>query len=212
MMPQAFPTWLHPAVALGPSGYGLLFLGAVAEGPLVTVLAAFLASQGEFSVAGVYVAVVLGDLAGDALYYAMGRWCASGLGGRLGCVWRGRRGVRLRQRVLALREYLSAHPGRVLLLGKLTHSAGFAVLLAAGAARVRPGVYMTYNLLGTLPKSAALMLIGYFFGRFYTTLHAELRLAALAGLAAALLAVGVMWRRASRASFRAPGPAPGDAP
>ena len=53
-------------------GYALLFLGAVIEGPIITILGAFLASQGSFNIFFVFLAVVIGDLAGDALYYAIG--------------------------------------------------------------------------------------------------------------------------------------------
>ncbi len=173
---------------LGQYGYAIVFLASLVEGPIVTVVAGFLASQGVLSVAAVYVTVVLGDLAGDALYYAVGRW---GIG-RL--PWTGRHGGRLRRRIDALREYIRARPGRVLLFGKLTHSAGFAVLLAAGAARVRPVVYMLYNLLGTLIKSAALVLVGYFLGRFYAALRGDLRLAWVIGLLLAVLATAVVAR------------------
>ncbi len=159
--------------------YLLLFVAALLEGPLATILAAGLVAQGVLGLAPVYATVVLGDLAGDLLCYAVGRWCLARLS------WPGRGA--LRRRAAALCDYLRERPGRVLLVGKWTHSAGFAVLLAAGAARVRPLVYMAYNLLGTLPKSALLMLLGYGLGRATDHLHGALRLAGLAGLALALL-------------------------
>ena len=187
----AWPAWV------GHHDYALLFAASVAEGPLVTVAAAVLASQGLLNLAAAYATVVLGDLAGDALYYAAGRW----LLGRLPL--RGARTSRLRRRVDALRGYLLEHPGRVLLFGKLTHSAGFAVLLAAGAARLRPERYMLYNLLGTLPKSALLMLVGYFCGRFYENLRGDLRVAGAAGLVLAVLGLlALAWQ------LRAVDPAP----
>lgn len=151
-------------------GYVALFLLALLEGPIVTIFAAFLASQGVLALPAVYVTVVLGDLAGDGVLYAIGR----GFLGRLPS-FAGRRGQYLKDRVDRIGARLRAQPGRVLLFGKLTHSAGFAVLLAAGAARVRLRAFFFYNLLGTLPKSAALVLVGYFFGRSYKTINGRMQ-------------------------------------
>jgi membrane protein DedA with SNARE-associated domain len=150
-------------------GYVAVFVFAVVEGPIVTILAAFLASRGVFSVVGIYVTVVLGDLVGDAIFYAIGRWCLGKL------PWfSGSRGRTLKGRVDQIGAKLREQPGRVLLFGKLTHSAGFAVLLAAGAARTRFGEFLIYNLLGTLPKSAAFVVVGYYFGRSYQAIDSEM--------------------------------------
>jgi len=165
-------------------GYVALFVLAVVEGPIVTILAAFLASRGVLSVPAVYVTVVLGDLAGDALYYAVGRWCL----GRM--PWfSGSRGRKLKGCVEKIGERLRAQPGRVLLFGKLTHSAGFAVLLGAGAARMRFGEFLLYNLLGTLPKSAVLVVVGYYFGQSYQAINGQME---RIGLVVFVLLAGVI--------------------
>ena len=53
---------------------------------------------------------------------------------------------------------------RLLVIGKLTHAAGFAVLFAAGAARMPFLTFVLANLLATIPKSLILFAIGYMFG------------------------------------------------
>jgi membrane protein DedA with SNARE-associated domain len=165
-------------------GYVALFVLALVEGPVVTIFAAFLASRGVLSVPAVYVTVVLGDLAGDAFYYAIGRWFLGKL------PWfSGSRGRKLKGRMDQIGAKLRAQPGRVLLFGKLTHSAGFAVLLAAGAARMRLGGFLLYNLLGTLPKSAALVVVGYYFGRSYKAINGQME---RIGLVAFVLLAGVI--------------------
>ena len=169
---------------LSQYGYVALFLLAVIEGPIITIIASFLASQGVLSLPLVYVTVVLGDLAGDGIYYAVGR----GLLTRLSWLTSAR-GQKLKTRVDQIGARLRAHPGRVLLFGKLTHSAGFAVLLAAGAARVRVGAFFLYNLLGTLPKSAAFVLVGYFFGKSYKSIDSQM---ARIGLIVFMLLAGVI--------------------
>ena len=165
-------------------GYIALFVLAVVEGPIVTIIAAFLASRGVLSVPEVYATVVLGDLAGDALYYTTGRWFLRKL------PWfSGLKGQKLKGRMEKVGGKLRTQPGRVLLFGKLTHSAGFAVLLAAGAARMRFGVFLLYNLLGTLPKSAALVVVGYYFGQSYKAINGQIE---RIGLVAFVLLAGVI--------------------
>lgn len=171
-------------------GYAALLPLAVIEGPAVTVFAAFLAAQGLLDVGMVYAVVVAGDLLGDLLYYTAGRFLLQRM-----VTWRGAWAVRLRHRVGVLAHRIRARAGAMLLFGKLTHSAGFAVLLSAGAARVPIRQFMAYNLLGTLPKSLLLVIIGYWFGRLYLAVQGDLRIAGLIGF---LLASGVLALAARR--------------
>jgi len=187
-------------------GYSALLPLAIIEGPAVTVFAAFLAAQGVFDVVGVYAIVVLGDLVGDVLHYAIGRWAAARWAAnrraadRAASEWgaaerqatgrwptqpqstrASRWMARVRQRVEVLAPRIRTRAGAMLLFGKLTHSAGFAVLLAAGAAHVELPRFLAFNLLGTLPKSLVLVLLGYWFGKLYASLQGDLRIAGVLG-------------------------------
>jgi membrane protein DedA with SNARE-associated domain len=171
-------------------GYAALLPLMVIEGPAVTVLAAFLASQDLLNVWAVYAIAVLGDLIGDLLYYAAGRWTLQHLTGRPG-----RWATRLRQRVAQLAPRIRTRAGAMLLFGKLTHSAGFAVLLAAGAAHVSVRRFLLFNLAGTVPKSLLLVVVGYWFGRLYAAAQTDLGLASLAGFVLASSALLLFARR-----------------
>ncbi|HET6240167.1 MAG TPA: VTT domain-containing protein [Acetobacteraceae bacterium] len=166
-------------------GYAALLPLAVVEGPAVTVFAAFLAAEGVFSLVGVYAVVVLGDLLGDMLYYAVGRWMIGRwtrtrpMDGELDRG--GRWAARLRRRIDVLAPRIRTRAGAMLLFGKLTHSAGFAVLLAAGTAHVPIRQFLAYNLLGTLAKSLVLVLLGYWFGKLYASLQGDLQIAGMVG-------------------------------
>jgi membrane protein DedA with SNARE-associated domain len=173
-------------------GYLALFPLALAEGPVATVFAAFLAARGVLEIAPVYVVVVLADLVGDMLLYGAGRWLPGWLDRRRGA-W----AARLRERVATLAPRIRARAGAMLLFGKLTHSAGFAVLLAAGAAHVRILPFLAFNLAGSLVKSAVLVAIGYWFGQVYSGLSGELQ---AASIAAFVLAGGLLLLVAARAS------------
>lgn len=168
-------------------GYWALFVLSLFEGPLVTVFAAALAAQGLLNVAVIYGVVVAGDLVGDLGFYVAGRWLL-GPWARHG----GMRRHRFADRIAALRDKLHAQAGRILLFGKLTHSAGFAILLAAGAARIRLITYVFYNLLGTLPKAALLMAIGYYYGRLYAHMGTPLKVAS-AVVFVLVLALALLW-------------------
>jgi membrane protein DedA with SNARE-associated domain len=152
---------------LATYGYGALFVATVVEGPITTVIAGFLASQGLLDGPLVFVIAVIGDLAGDLILYAIGRW------GRMP-----RRASLFslvnRRRLAQLRKQFRDSPGKVLLFGKLTHGAGFLFLLAAGAARIRPGIFLFYNFLGTLPKCAFFVVLGYVAGAAYAGIDSYL--------------------------------------
>lgn len=161
-------------------GYVALFPLAIVEGPIATVFAAFLAARGTLDVTAVFVVVVCADLVGDLLYYGAGRAMSERLtihGHEQPGEWRWLNWLRRRVEVLGPRIRDGAGP--VLLFGKLTHSAGFAVLMAAGAAKVPLRTFLGYNLLATLAKSALLMVTGYWFGHLYTTLGSELKVASV---------------------------------
>ena len=171
-------------------GYLAIFLLSVIEGPLVTVFAALLAARGIFNIYAVFATVVAGDITGDTLSYTMGRWFIARL------PWRfGKRNQVFRRRISSLRTELTRRPGHYLLLGKLTHAVGFAVLLAAGAARVRYTIFVFFNLLGTLPKSCVLLLAGYFFGSFYQQLNTRFQAISLVALAIGILMILYLIRR-----------------
>ena len=68
-------------------------------------------------------------------------------------------------------------------------------LLAAGAARIRPGIFVFYNFLGTLLKSSVFIAIGYLFGRFYESFSTQFRIAGLLGLGLGMLVLVYLMHR-----------------
>jgi membrane protein DedA with SNARE-associated domain len=149
------------AAALPRYGYFFLFAAAVVEGPIITVLGAFLAAQSIFNVYIVYIVVVLGDLIGDLLYYGAGRL------GRFGLIERLAKRMGLATTSFKQLElYFENHGATALFYAKYTQT-GIIALPAAGAARMPIAMFLLYNILATLPKSLGLVLVGYFLGREY---------------------------------------------
>ena len=164
--------------------YALIFPLAVLEGPIVTVIASFLASQGYFNLFAVYGIAVLGDLVGDSLYYAIGYFGRNGFINKYGKYI----GVAPEQ-VALLENHFNRHPRKTLVVGKLTHAMGVFVLVSAGGVRMPFGEYLLYNFLPTLAKSFIFLLVGYYFGTAFSQINSYLGWATFGGAALVLLVI-----------------------
>lgn len=147
---------------LSEYGYFAVFLVSLVEGPIVSILAAFLAAQGLLSLPAVFGTLLMGDIVGDIGYYGIGRWFRAPLHQFLS-----RHRPKLDDQIERVGGQIRSQPGRVLLFGKFTHATGFAILLAAGTAGIRFRTFFFYCILGTVPKTVVLTAAGYFFGEYY---------------------------------------------
>jgi membrane-associated protein len=137
-------------------GSALILPLAVIEGPIVTVIAGFLSARNYFAWYWALCLLISGDVIGDLLYYWVGRTAGSPLA---------RLSARFNLRCVPspeLRHDLVQNAGKMLLIGKWTHSIGFAVLIGSGMLRVPPGRFLLVNVIGSIPKTAVLFGIGYF--------------------------------------------------
>ena len=155
------------AIADVISTYGIAILAPVAvlEGPIVSVIAGWLVNQGLLPLWPVIVCVIVADVFGDSLFYAVGR----GMLDRVPPGWLARVGV-TDARLAQMAATFEDKGVRVLVIGKLTHAAGFAVLIGAGAARMRFLPFVLANLLASIPKSLTFLAIGYLFGSAYAAI------------------------------------------
>ncbi|MBN8293464.1 VTT domain-containing protein [Rhodobacter sp. NTK016B] len=188
----------NPEILTLVQDHGLLLLAplAVIEGPIMSVLGGSLSGAGLFNVWSVLAIVIAADLFGDMVLY----WVGMRGGGLLP--------ERLRARVLnpdsalqrRLRHELTDHGVRLLVLGKLTHGAGFAVLMAAGAMRYPFAKFVVVNLGATAIKSGALVALGWWLGDRWQRAEVWLdRAVVVVALAAVLgLAVWVHRKRMQR--------------
>ncbi|MFH0804797.1 MAG: DedA family protein [Patescibacteria group bacterium] len=166
-------------------GYFVLFPIMVIEGPIITVIAGFLSSVGALNPFIAYAVVVAGDLAGDSIYYFLGR------SGRYTSIERWGRFLGITPaRVARLETHFGSHTGKTLIAGKLTHAVGSVILTAAGVARVPYRRFLWYNFLATIPKSLVFLLIGFYFGSAIARINRFLTFGTLAMIA--LLALTVL--------------------
>lgn len=157
--------------------YLIIFPLAMLEGPIVTVLVGYLVAQGKFEFFPAYVVLIAGDLSGDSLYYWLGRLAhhPNIVGVRN---WFGLNN----ERIAWIAQRFERVNGRAILLGKILHGLGGAVLVAAGLTNMLFWKFFWYNVIGTLPKTLIFMLLGFFFGAAYETINHYLKLGAGTGL------------------------------
>jgi membrane protein DedA with SNARE-associated domain len=163
-------------------GYVFLFLIALVEGPIITIIGAFLAAKGYFDIFIVYAVVVAADLASDILLYGVGRVSRVDAFGGLRALLGATTG-----RFLKLERAVERHGGKLVLFAKYSQTAWF-VLPAAGAARMPIGKFFGYNVIGALPKSFILVVIGYYFGYAYDRIDSYFE---RAGLVAAFVVLAL---------------------
>lgn len=138
--------------------YLVLFSLVAIEGPIISVAAGFLVAQGLMNIYLAFFIIIIADLIGDALYYALGRWGANF----------GMKIFRISQeRLTQLEKYFISHGGKTLLWGKLAHGIGTSFLFAAGAAKMPFRKFLYFNFIATIPKSIILLFIGYLFGQSF---------------------------------------------
>lgn len=142
--------------------YFFVFVAAIIEGPIVTVISGFLSAQGIMNIFFVYLVVVAGDLTADSLYYLLGRW------GKRSAInkWGKYIGLSM-NKIYALEKHFAKHGGKTVIFGKLAHGIGVVALAAAGASKMPYGKFLLFSFFGVMPQSLIFVLIGYYFGHGY---------------------------------------------
>lgn len=162
--------------------YLILFPIVVAEGPIATVIAGFILSLGYMNFFIAYAVIIAGDIAGDAVYYVIGRF-----GGRH-FVERWGRYIGLNpERVFHFEKHFEKHGSKTLLLGKLAHGIGAIFLVAAGLVRMPFLKFISANFFATLIKSLALLLIGFYFGKALVKINSILEFAGAVSISAGII-------------------------
>jgi len=181
-----FITWLEAYK------YWALFPIAVIEGPIITVAAGFLVTLGIFNPVFAYIVIIIGDTVGDALHYCVGYFG----GKRFIERWGKYLGVSL-ETIIPLEKSFDDKGNSFFFWGKALHGIGGAILIAAGLIRYPFGKFLISNVLGTLIKSAVLLVIGFYFGQFLGKIDSSLNI--IAAIMVALVPIAIFiyiaWRK-----------------
>ncbi len=136
--------------------YVLLTLLVMVEGPISILLAATAASSGFLNPLPVFVAASMGNLFGDILWYFLGRsgnfeWALKLKFLKLD-----------RQRIDFLRQSISQHAVKILLIAKLTNGMIVPTLIATGLARVPMRRWFPFIFVANIFTTSAFVGLGYF--------------------------------------------------
>lgn len=152
--------------------YLIIFPIAVLEGPGLSILVGVLIARGLLDPFLSYGLLILGDMVGDTLYYCMGRFGGHPILKRWGHL------INVTEDHLSKLEhhFHFKAPAKTLILGK-TQPWGAAILFAAGTAKMPYIKFVLINTGASIPKTLALVLLGYYFNQAYVALDSYLQYA-----------------------------------
>jgi membrane protein DedA with SNARE-associated domain len=143
--------------------YVLLLPIAIFEGPIVTLLAGFLAAGGYLDFWVAYTVVLVGDEIGDMLHYALGYF------GGVKFIKKFGKYIGVNDKEIQTVNALFKKRGKLtILLSKVLHGVGGVIQIVAGAVKMSFEEFFYYTFAGTLVKTYLLISVGYYFGRQIT--------------------------------------------
>jgi membrane-associated protein len=146
--------------------YLILFPLAVVEGPILAVIAGLLCIEGFLNPVIVYPIIVFGDITGDSLLYALGRWGKAQRPGR----WYRLIGLTA-GKIERARTYFAANPVRTVSLPKIILGVGVAGIFLAGNSRVPYRKFLAVCLGTSAMQYTVYLGIGLLFGRAYKEIN-----------------------------------------
>ena len=165
--------------------YWLIFPLAIIEGPIIMIIAGFLAYLGKLNFFIAYMAVTVADILGDFLYYSIGRF------------WRSSTRIKKIGYFLGysdkseefLENHFKKHKMKTFLVAKFAHGVGATVQIASGIAKVNWVEFLGYSILGTIPKVLILFSVGFYAGQSYAKIDGYLGYIAVTTLTLAFLSI-----------------------
>jgi membrane protein DedA with SNARE-associated domain len=140
-------------------GYPLMLFLMIIEGPIVTMISAFLASMGFFNVFIVFGLSVLGDVIGDVILYYIGYF------GGLKILPKVERFFKISQSTVEkLKQKFHENSGQIIFYVKSTTGLSYITFITAGTLKMKISKFVTFSILGGLVWSSLLVILGYFFG------------------------------------------------
>lgn len=141
--------------------YLILIPLAVAEGPIITVIAGFLVTLGYMNIFLVYLIVIVGDLAGDTVFYSLGRW-----GKRFIYKYGHYIGINEKKLEQAKKSFVNKET-KTIILSKLFHGIGAVGLVTTGILEFPYFKYIKISTPISIIQTTVFIFIGIMFGHSY---------------------------------------------
>ena len=172
--------------------YPLIGAAIIVEGPVLMIASGFLYRTGFFEIAPLFIAIMVGDLTGDTLWYLAGRYFANPILNKKGKFF----GI-TPEKFEKINDLFKRYHERILIFSKLTLGLGFAVgvLTAAGMAKVSYKRFIVINAIGEVFLVSILLTLGYFFGQIYLGISDNLKIGFLVSLAVIVISAFLIFSR-----------------
>lgn len=152
----------HIIFLLSHYKYVILYPLAIVEGPILAVIAGFLCTTGLLNPLIVYPIIVIGDVTGDSLCYALGRWGVPKPIRKLAKLL----GIK-KENVDRVKTFFETHPIKTIALSKITLGIGVAGIYLAGNTRVPYPKFIRICLATSALQYLIYLTIGFLFGGAY---------------------------------------------
>ena len=162
--------------------YLILFPLAIAEGPVIAVLAGFLCVGGFLNAFIVLPILVFGDMIGDSFCYMLGRW---GVPVFIKNILK-KFGLNA-EKVRRVKVYFDANPAKTISLSKITPGIGVAGIYLAGHAKINYKTFFKICLITSFLQFIVYLCIGLLFGKAYIKISHYLDVAATTIILSALV-------------------------
>jgi membrane protein DedA with SNARE-associated domain len=155
-------------------GYPTMLLVMIAEGPLMTIVAAFLASLGYFNVGVVFLLSIIGDMIGDVLFYYIGYFGGSRT------LLRAEKLLKIKATTVEKIKNLFVHHGmKTIFMVKSTTGLCWIGFITAGTVKMDIKKFIAASFFGGLVWSLFLVLSGFFFGRAFEEINYYIKYAGI---------------------------------
>jgi membrane-associated protein len=154
-------------VILGYYKYWIIFPVVIFEGPIIIIITGFLVSLGVLNPYLAFSVLIVGDLIGDSMYYSIGRY------------WRDSSFIKKYGRLIGydldkavfLEDHFKRHLWKTLLVAKFAQGIGSTIQISSGIAKVSYPKFLWINIIGVIPKTIILMLLGFYIGDSYEKIN-----------------------------------------
>src|SRR3989344_4209620 len=176
--------------------YALIIVAACIEGPVLSVVLGALLRLGYFSLWPVYLALMVGDLLGDVLWYGVGRYFGTPFVKRFGRYFSLNESIIERVKIIFHR-----YQDSILFISKLTTGLGLAIgiLITAGIVRIPFDRYFLINTIGQFIWTGMVVGIGYYFSHWYLQVDALLGRVSVVALFVVLVMAFIGFKKYLRA-------------
>lgn len=149
----------HTLLYIKTIGYPTMLVIMILEGPIITILGAFLASLGFFNVFVIFILSMLGDIAGDIILYTMGYYGGARILEKVQKI------LKIKSLILEkLKKYFEKHGKKTIFYVKSTTGLCWITFILAGTIKMNFKDFLAASFLGGIIWSAFLVISGYFFG------------------------------------------------